>query len=157
MDKPRHFKLKVTTFDSTLFRLFFNSFVTPNIFKNDEQLEVIEYSAYEQLKKENTELKITASRPYDKADRLFESNKNLLAAYEQLKKENYSLRCEMLSYINKVVAAEFHADHYLKQFEQLKSKLKVAKTALDHYSCSYQQIILTGPELAQQALKEIES
>jgi hypothetical protein len=53
MDKPRHFKLKVTTFDSTLFRLFFNSFVTPNIFKNDEQLEVIEYSAYEQLKKEN--------------------------------------------------------------------------------------------------------
>lgn len=57
MDNPRHFKLKVTTFDSTIFRLFFNSFVTPNIFKDGEHLEVIEYSAYEQLKKENESLK----------------------------------------------------------------------------------------------------
>ena len=63
MSNPRHFKLKVSTFDGTLFRLFFNSFVVPNNFKTEEQLEVIEYFAYEQLEKENADLKnnITAS------------------------------------------------------------------------------------------------
>ena len=32
--------------------------------------------------------------------------------------------------------------------------IKLQSEALEHYSCSYQQVILTGCELAQQALSE---
>lgn len=83
MDKPRHFKLKVTTFDNTIFRLFFNSFVTPNIFKDGEYLEVIEYSAYEQLKKENAELK--SEIKYINTQVKVASYKLMLAEITQLK------------------------------------------------------------------------
>lgn len=54
--KPRHFKLMVKTSDYILYRLLFNYFITPNDFIDNEQLEVIEYSAYEQLQKQNKEL-----------------------------------------------------------------------------------------------------
>ena len=45
-------------FDGTLPRLFFNKFTQPNAFKEPtEQLYVIEYAAYQELLKENEELK----------------------------------------------------------------------------------------------------
>ena len=41
-------------------------------------------------------------------------------------------------------------------YEDLKAKLEKAKRTLEHYSCSYQQVISTGTDLARAALKEIE-
>jgi len=54
--KPREFLLTVR-FDGTLARLSFNKFVQPNTFAPEEQLHVVEYSAYEKLQSEVKRLK----------------------------------------------------------------------------------------------------
>jgi hypothetical protein len=57
VEKFREFLLTVH-FDGTLPRLFFNKFTQPNTFKEPtEQLHVIEYGAYQELLKQNEELK----------------------------------------------------------------------------------------------------
>lgn len=122
MSNPRHFKLKVSTFDGTLFRLFFNSFVVPGNFKTEEQLEVIEYFAYEQLQKE-------IDRLNNKYDFQFLVKKN-----EQLEKENYRLRCEKQADLNKIELLEFTEKQAYDRLAEEKAKSQKLVEALEFYS-----------------------
>lgn len=79
MSEVKHYKLDVYESNKS------GEFETYVDMKESEpsRFTYVKSSDYDALKKENDLLRIELAKPYDKADRLFESNKELLAKLEK--------------------------------------------------------------------------
>lgn len=114
------------------------------LFEYDDRnnpLELIEKSAYDKLKAENDSLRIELGKPYDKVDRLFESNKKLHQDLEDLKIVNQALskkslevgrELETLRELNEHLEAtvkerDYMVRHHLNKRNKVEQDLEDAK------------------------------
>lgn len=113
----------------------------------------INYSAYDQLKKENEKL-IEALETY--TEKLDEQGDQI----EQLKKENEQLKADIESRKVSYYELDEINTNLNCEIRQLKSKLKVAVEALEFYADEKnldltEQVIIEDGTIAKEALKDI--
>lgn len=135
--EPRHFLLKIDKFGDTI-KLFFNKFIKASDFTNGEQLEVIEYSAYQALKIENETLQTTCSGLEVTRQALEAEVKHWKGATEALSTDLIKVCREKAevdhaynrSSINELCLQESF-DHFKAENERLTAELNIVREALN--------------------------